>query len=319
MDILIVDDEPTASTLHSAYVRKLGNFTAVCFGDPRDALHWAAAHEPVIVIVDYLMPHLDGIEFTRRFRDLPGKATVPVIMVTDHDDNDLRQLATNTGVNQFLSKPVDRIALSACIRKFSDAMQVSQKAPPAPGPASDYDGLNAETLATILAARDRLRDLKDGPYEAEADMPPRAAVEPPLRAPSDVLLLLDDERTSIAMLDEYVRQLKCYPMRFGQPAAALEWCETHEPLAAIVEYMMPEMNGIEFIRRFRLLPGKADTPVLMITAHRESNLMDAAVTAGVNEFLYKPVDGSHLMAHLRTILAARDLERRLSKHQQLGR
>src|SRR5690242_2970642 len=178
MDILIVDDEPTASTLHSAYVRKLGNFTAVCFGDPRDALNWAAAHAPVIVIVDYLMPHLDGIEFTRRFRGLPGKATVPVIMVTDHDDGDLRRLATNTGVNQFLSKPVDRIALSACIRKFSDAIQTSQKASPAPDGASDSDALNAGTLATIMAARDRLRDLKDGPDEAQADMPLSAAVEP---------------------------------------------------------------------------------------------------------------------------------------------
>ena len=319
MDILIVDDEPTASTLHSAYVRKLGDFTAVCFGDPRDALEWAAAHAPAIVIVDYLMPHVDGIEFTRRFRALPGKATVPVLMVTDHDDSNLRQLATESGVNQFLSKPVDRIALSACIRKFSNTIQTSQEASPAPDRAGDSDELNAGTLATILAARDRLRDLKGGLDEAEADMPPSAAVEPAARAPSDVIVLLDDERTSIAVLDDYVRQLKCYPMRFGQPVAALEWCKTHEPLAAIVEYMLPEMNGIEFTQRFRVLPGKADTPVLMITGHREPQLMDVAVAAGVNEFLYKPVDGSHLMAHLRTILAARALERRLSKHQRLGR
>lgn len=111
MEILIVDDERTASAMHGHYVRQLEGCTAVCFGSSREALDWAATHRPVAVILDYLMPDIDGIEFTRRFRTLPGKACVPIFMVTACNVGDLRYRARSVGVDEFLTKPVNYIQL----------------------------------------------------------------------------------------------------------------------------------------------------------------------------------------------------------------
>ena len=318
MQILIVDDERTSAAIHGAYVRKLANFEAVCFGNPGDALDWARTHEPALVIVDYFMPVMDGVEFTRRLRRLPGKDSTPVVMVTGFGDEDVRQLARAAGVNEFLIKPVDRIELSACILNLSAMRSTLKKAAVSLGHPHDYDDIDSAALGTILAERDRLRALNEGePSKPQPLGNARVAVESPVSRPSEDILILDDERTSTAVLDGYVRKLNCFPARFAHPHEALAWCKTHEPWAVIVDYIMPDMDGLEFTRRFRLLPGKADVPVLMVSAHGDLALRHAAVAAGVNEFLHKPVDAADLTGHIRTMLAARAIQKRLQKHERL--
>jgi CheY-like chemotaxis protein len=86
-----------------------------------EALDWAATHRPIAVILDYLMPDIDGIEFTRRFRVLPGKACVPVLMVTGCNYGDLRQRARSVGVDEFLTKPVNYVHLSRRIMEIYGA------------------------------------------------------------------------------------------------------------------------------------------------------------------------------------------------------
>jgi DNA-binding response OmpR family regulator len=113
MHILIVDDEHTATAVHGYHVRRVAGCTAACFAYPREALEWAASHRVDAVIVDYLMPDIDGIEFTRRFRLLPDKARVPVLMVTGCVEGHLKYRARTAGVDEFLTKPVNYGHLSA--------------------------------------------------------------------------------------------------------------------------------------------------------------------------------------------------------------
>ena len=316
MEILIVDDEPTSSALNAAYVRKLANCNAVCFGNACDALDWAATHDPGIVIVDYLMPLMDGAEFTRRLRRLPGKDRVPVVMVTGFDDDDVREIARGVGVNEFLSKPVDRVQLSACILNLSAVRSGAEETNLASIASRQHEaGVDAAELATILAERDRMRALSQTEPTADDDGP--LSAEAALSRLSEEILILDDERTSIAMLDHYVRKLKCVPARFTDPQEALEWCETNDPCAVIVDYMMPDVDGLEFTRRFRRLPGKGDIPMLMISAYADAALKQSAHDAGVNQFLHKPVDAADLTAHLRAIIAARAVHRRVAKHERV--
>ena len=76
------------------------------FGDPQVALDWVRDNTPDLVVTDYKMPHMDGAEFIRRFRELPGAAEIPVIVLTiSGDDRDIaacRQL----GVENYIVKPV---------------------------------------------------------------------------------------------------------------------------------------------------------------------------------------------------------------------
>jgi CheY-like chemotaxis protein/HPt (histidine-containing phosphotransfer) domain-containing protein len=74
---------------------------------------WCKANDPDLVIVGYMMPGLNGIEFTEHFRQLAGKEDTPVLMVTASTDREVRNRAFENGVNDFLNKPYDSVELQA--------------------------------------------------------------------------------------------------------------------------------------------------------------------------------------------------------------
>jgi len=85
------------------------------FARPVDAVVWATRNVSDLVLVDYMMPEMDGIEFVKRLRALPGYEHVPIVMVTVHDDRKVRYAALDAGITDFLTKPVDaRECLARC-------------------------------------------------------------------------------------------------------------------------------------------------------------------------------------------------------------
>jgi putative two-component system response regulator len=106
--ILIVDDNNVNLILFSVLVKQLGNCQERTFSDPLEALVWAENKPTDLVVVDYRMPQIDGLEFIRRFRQLPGHGETPVLMVTADSQKDVRYAALDLGASDFLTKPIDR-------------------------------------------------------------------------------------------------------------------------------------------------------------------------------------------------------------------
>lgn len=111
--VLIIDDTEINLILFGALIKKLDGCESQCFGNPLDGLAWAATHAPDLVIVDYMMPGIDGLEFIQRFRVLPGCADVPILMITANDQKQVRYRALDSGANDFLAKPVDKVEFLA--------------------------------------------------------------------------------------------------------------------------------------------------------------------------------------------------------------
>jgi len=111
--VLIIDDTEINLILFGALIKKLDSCESHCFGSPLEGLAWAASHAPDLVIVDYMMPGIDGLEFIQRFRVLPGCADVPILMITANDQKQVRYRALDSGANDFLAKPVDKVEFLA--------------------------------------------------------------------------------------------------------------------------------------------------------------------------------------------------------------
>ena len=77
------------------------------FSDPQKALDWLADNVPDLILSDYKMPTMHGGEFTRRIRQIPACADVPVVIVTAYDDREFRIEALEAGATDFLRIPVD--------------------------------------------------------------------------------------------------------------------------------------------------------------------------------------------------------------------
>ncbi len=119
MDIVLVDDAPLTIALLKKLIGAMPDCRPVAFLRALEGLAWCAANDPDLVIVDYMMPEIDGIEFARRFRELPGKAETPLLMVTAAGgDRDLKHRALGLGINDFLNKPFDQLELQARARNM---------------------------------------------------------------------------------------------------------------------------------------------------------------------------------------------------------
>jgi two-component system response regulator RpfG len=114
--VMVVDDQSTGRAILEQVVRNLDSpVTVEGFARPVDAVVWAARNVADLVLVDYMMPDMDGIEFVKRLRALPGYEHVPIVMVTVHDDRKVRYAALDAGITDFLTKPVDpRECLARC-------------------------------------------------------------------------------------------------------------------------------------------------------------------------------------------------------------
>ena len=126
LNVLIVDDTHVNLILFSALVEKLEGCTDFPFAEPLKALEWAKTHPADLVILDYMMPEMDGLEFITAFRKLPGHDETPILMVTANDQKEVRYAALDLGATDFLMKPVDRVEFLTRTKNML-ALQSSRK------------------------------------------------------------------------------------------------------------------------------------------------------------------------------------------------
>ncbi|WP_301102742.1 HD domain-containing phosphohydrolase [Propionivibrio sp.] len=116
--IAIVDDSIINLTLLSALVSTLGNCEPLPFEESLKGLAWCSENLPDMIVVDYMMPQMNGLQFIAGLRAVPGREEVPILMITANDDKDVRYEALQMGATDFLIKPVDRIEFSARVRNM---------------------------------------------------------------------------------------------------------------------------------------------------------------------------------------------------------
>ncbi|MGW2055303.1 response regulator [Streptomyces sp. NPDC001840] len=99
--ILVVDDDPTVAEVVTGYLERAG-FSVDRAADGPEALRLAAASPPALVVLDLMLPGMDGLEVCRRLR---ADAPVPVIMLTARGDEDDRILGLEVGADDYVTKP----------------------------------------------------------------------------------------------------------------------------------------------------------------------------------------------------------------------
>jgi two-component system, chemotaxis family, chemotaxis protein CheY len=113
-------------------------------------------------------------------------------------------------------------------------------------------------------------------------------------------LVVDDSKVMRRIVAKIVTQLGFDVLEAGNGLEALEHVKDHGDTiwVALVDWTMPEMDGLEFVKAVRSLPGNDELLVMMVTAQTAAEDMQAALDAGADEYLMKPFNEESLRAKL---------------------
>ena len=130
MHVMIVDDQASQRTLVRSIVKDISESIKVSdVADPVQALLLSQKDPPDMLILDFRMPKMDGLEFVRRFRRPLSQRDIPVIFISVVSDADVREAALGAGVIDYIVKPIQPLDFKAKLKSLIEMRQhqVSQK------------------------------------------------------------------------------------------------------------------------------------------------------------------------------------------------
>ena len=125
--ILCADDEPSIREfLHDVLTHE--GYEVITASDGREALMLAVKEQPDLILLDILMPNLDGIETCRQLRERPTTRNIRIIILTAYDQRERLEQSIEAGADDFLGKPVDITELRIRVRAMLKVKDMSDEA-----------------------------------------------------------------------------------------------------------------------------------------------------------------------------------------------
>lgn len=264
--VLVVDD--IAANLRLLEVKLLNEYYEVAVAaSGAEALTVAANWMPDVVLLDVMMPGMDGYEVCRRLKAQPATAHVPVVMVTALTDQAERVRALDAGADDFLSKPVDDAMLFARLRALLRVKQVL-----------DAWRLRSET------ARDFGLEPKAGPAIGVSGA--RALI---VNADSG-----ETERLAVVLRAEGLEVAGC-----TNTEAAWVNLADRTPDVVLLSLSLATVDSLRFASRLRAEASMRDLPVILIGDQAQSEAVRRGFDLGANDHVLRPVDANELRARVR--------------------
>ena len=144
MNILVIEDERKTSELIQLYLQRNG-YTALAAADGRTGLEMARTHQPDLIVLDLMLPGLDGLDLCRILR---AEANIPIIMLTARSTEDDKLLGLELGADDYLTKPFSPRELVARVRTV--LRRAGTQPPAEPSPILEWDTLSLNTSQHTL-------------------------------------------------------------------------------------------------------------------------------------------------------------------------
>lgn len=284
--VLVVDDMPTNVKLLEAKLAA-EYFDVICAMSGEEALASIREKQPDIVLLDVMMPGMDGFEVCRLIKTDPRTMHIPVVMVTALDQPSDRVTGLEAGADDFLTKPVDDLALMARVKSLvrlkmvTDELRMREATGSTLGALDASDGLISDAIvdASILIVEDRerlasrLSEALEGLGSREVLADATGAVEKAAGGGFDLVIL------SLS-LDHADGLRVCSQLRSGEATR-------HTPILAMVE--------------------EGDTARLV-----------KGLEIGINDYVVRPIDRNELVARARTQIRRKRYSDRLRENFQLS-
>jgi signal transduction histidine kinase/CheY-like chemotaxis protein/ligand-binding sensor domain-containing protein/HPt (histidine-containing phosphotransfer) domain-containing protein len=257
--ILVIDDCVPMGDMLERQLRSHG-FAVHAVDSAAAALRLLPSQPVDLVLVDWDMPEVDGIEMARRIHGVPAHAALPVVlMVKELAREPIVQAAESAGIHSCLTKPVDPAELLDAVLV---ALGFERLAPPRPAPAP---AVLSEAALRIAGAR---------------------------------VLVVDDNVINQQVAREVLLRAGVQVAVAGNGVEALHLVDHDDFDAVLMDIQMPGMDGYEATARIRAKRQHARLPVIAMTAHAVAGFRENSMVKGMNDYVTKPIEPERLFAVL---------------------
>lgn len=282
--VLVVDDIKANVKLLEAKL-KAEYYDVITASNGEDALKIIEAEHPDIVLLDVMMPGMDGFEVCRIMRKNPDIAHIPVVLVTALDQPEDRVEGLKAGADDFLTKPVNDVALCARVKSLvrlkmmTDELMLRQSTGEQMGLLQKEEGLADSISGRILVVEDR---------HVAAQQ-----VAQTLAKNNDVVVESVGQEVLIkARSDDFD--------------------------VIIVSLNLQEEDGLRLCSQLRTIEATRGTPILAISDEGEMKRLLRALDLGVNDYVTRPLDHNELTARVQTLLRRKKYQDKLRENLQLS-
>jgi len=284
--VLVVDDVPANVRLLEARL-SAEYFDVITANGGAEALAICERAECDLVLLDVMMPDMDGFEVCRRLKSSPASQHIPVIMVTALDQVGDRVAGLDAGADDFLTKPVPDIVLIARVR----------------------------SLARLKMMTDELRMRAVTSKEIGLENPAREAVTDDGRGGH--VLIVDDRQSSYDRIAQTLAAEHTVDVETDPRQAVFQAADNAYDLA-IVSLGLENYDGLRLCSHIRSLERTRSLPLLAIAEADDNAKLLRGLEIGVNDYLIRPIDKNELLARVRTQVKKRRYTERLRDNVQLS-
>lgn len=291
--ILITDDDHFMANICRRKFEEAG-FKVSIATDGHAAIEELVLHPPDVVLLDLMLPELDGVAVLRFLRSRERLRELPVIVVSNLSYfSGVVQSAWQAGATYFFNKgdcsPAGLVEAALKVLTPDQRPPTSSHAPvepslpltppPLPPPLPE-----PKTPPTPPQTSDPVPAAHPG-----ADAPPR-----PYHSRSANILIADDDKVIQGVLTFFLTQAGFFVRSAFDGEQALEMARAHAPDILVLDGRMPKLDGFEVLKRWSLSP-LAKIPVIMLTSEDDSALKANALGSGAVAYLTKPFSPDDLV------------------------
>jgi two-component system, cell cycle response regulator len=282
--ILVVDDIPANVKLLEARL-SAEYFDVVTAHNGVEALALCERAECDIVLLDVMMPDMDGFEVCRRLKSNPATHHIPVVMVTALDQPADRVRGLEAGADDFLTKPVTDVALVSRVRSLSRLKMVT-------------DELRMRALTT---------------KEIGIQSPEREAVAE--TGKNGRILIVDDRQSSFDRLVATLVTEHNVDVETDPNEALFHAAEGNYDVL-LVSLGLQNFDGLRLCSQVRSLERTRNTPILAVAEPDNNARLVRGLEIGVNDYLIRPIDKNEMLARVRTQIKKKRYTERLRDNVQ---
>src|SRR6202165_2658164 len=284
--VLVVDDVPANVKLWEARL-SAEYFDVMTAVSGEEALAICERAECDVVLLDVMMPDMDGFEVCRRLKTGMTTHHIPVVMVTALDQPSDRVKGLESGADDFLTKPVSDVALIARVR----------------------------SLSRLKMMTDELRMRAVTSREIGIESPERAELADAGR--NGHILMVDDRPTLSDRIQNMLASEHSVDMERDPTEALFHAAEGSYDLV-IVSLDLENFDGLRLCSQLRSLERTRNVPILAIAEADNNTRLVRALEIGVNDYLVRPFDKNEILARVRTQIRKKRYTERLRDNVQLS-